>query len=166
MKKLFVGFLAVALIVMGACELFAHSQPTPASGSTVSPDIQGPYYSVNGLQVFKYHVQMATNASTTCSILSPSATSTLTFLAFNVASSSSNATIWEVGTDPSSAYATTTLIGTKFSIAAGGTASWIASTTASTGSPIYGPKTYVNLKVGSPGVGYPRGFCDATFTVL
>lgn len=166
----FVGILAALGLITG---LFALNQ-TPATtvvdnsqpaGSVSSPDIQGPYYSVNGLVVFKSRIAMTKNASTTCSFRSPAATSTLSLLTSNVASSSSSATIWEFGTATNS-FSTTTLIGTTYSLAAGAKAAWVASTTVTGGSLILAPNTAVNLKVGAPAPGFPQGTCDAVFTVL
>lgn len=157
--------------VIGAAILFTgyHMNPTSSvpqqqPGAVSGPDIQSPYYSVNGQVVFKYHNAFALNASTTCAVKSPNATSTLGFTA-NISSSSPSATIYELGT-ASDPFSTTTLIGTKMSIAAQALGSWVGSTTpASTGLVFISPNTWVNLKGGSPTVS-PKGTCNYTFTVL
>lgn len=139
------------------------NEPTP--GAVASPDVQGPYYSVNGLATYKYHTPMTKNASTTCAMKSPAATSTLVTLAYTIASSSSAATIWELGTAVNP-FSTTTLIGTKYNVAAGAQAAVVGSTTPSTGYPILAPNTWVNLKIGAPAAGFPLGYCDSEFIVL
>lgn len=171
--KTFTGFIVGMIVASGVffAGFYTSQLSVPAQqqqqqvGANPGPDISSPYYSVNGLVVFKNHVAMTPNASTTCAMRSPTATSTLSLLAFTVASSSSSATIWEFGsaTDP---FSTTTLIGTKYNLAAGAQGSVMGSTSPSTGSPIYAPNTWINLKVGAPGANYPKGFCDSTFTVL
>lgn len=174
-KKGNVGFLVVILIaVVLAVVSFVvmsrenHPEVSPV-GAIPGSDIPGPGYSVNGQFQFKYHDTFNMVGSTTCSRLSPSATSSLGFFSANVSSSSPNATIYELGTaaaggaDP---FATTTLIGTKFSVGAAAGMSITGSTTPTTvGSVILAPNTRVNFKGGSPTV-FPKGTCNFTFNVF
>lgn len=164
----FVSFI-VGMMVVALAVLLVGSYKTPTPGATPGADINSPYYSVNGLVTFKYHDAFTTVASTTCSRVSPAATSSLSFFSANVSSTSPVATIYELGTAAiggADAWATTTLIGTKYSVASANGMSITGSTTPSaTGSVILGPNTRVNLKGGTPSVS-PKGTCDFTFTVL
>lgn len=171
MKNIFIGAVIGGLLLGAGFLLHGNAAPVatdPTSqptGSVSSPDIQGNTYSVGGLTEWHYRSLMLKNASTTCSFKSPSSTSTLQYYGVSVASSSVAATIWEIGT-AANAYSTTTLIGTKYNLAAGAQGSFVGSTTPSTGFPVIAPNTYVNLKVGAPAGGFPQGACDAQFIAL
>lgn len=171
--KTFLSFVAGAVLVLGSFLFGAHSvnQSVPTPGASAGPDINSEYYSVNGQVVFKYHdaFVVAAAASTTCSRVSPNATTSLSFFSANISSTSPAALAYELGTAAiggSDAWATTTLIGTKYAVPAANGMSITGSTTpSSTGSVILGPRTRVNFKGGSPTVA-PKGTCNFTFTVL
>lgn len=168
MKNTILGFIAGAIVVALGFLYFSPSvlAPAPQVGAVSSPDIQGPYFSTNGLQFWSYHIAMRQTASTTCTMKSPAATSTLVEGGVKFSSGVAAATIVELGQSVSP-NATTTLIGTTYSVAAGAQASIVASTSPQTGagftSITFAPNTYFNVKV-TPGAN--PGVCDAEFMVL
>lgn len=177
MKNIIIVVLTgIVLVAAGFLILQDNATPavqdvqTPDSGSVTSAEVPGNVFSVGQRVQWEYHNQMRPNASTTCSFVSPGSTSTLSSLTAQVASSSSVANILEFATSLVSSFATTTLIGTTYNIAAASPASIVASTTLLNGSPLLGPNTRVNVKVGQYGSsgarGYPVGTCNAVFTVL
>lgn len=139
-------------------------------GSAVSADFPQAQYSFGGLIQYAYHKPMTPNASTTCSFTTPPATSTVTLLSWKISSSSSAANIVETGYSTTGIDATTTLLGTTYNVAGGAQGSAVASTSPTTGTPIFAPNTHISIKVGQYGAsgnnGYPQGTCDAEFYVL
>lgn len=169
MKTFFAGVAVAVVALLGGFYVGAtHSATAPQVGAVSSPDIQGPYFSTNGLTFYSYHIAMTKNASTTCAMKSPGATSTLTEAGIKIASSSSSQIIVEMG-QAVNGYSTTTLIGTTQTVAAGAQATILASTSPQTGagfaSITFAPNTYFNIKL-TPGANYPSGTCDAMFMVI
>ena len=174
MKNIIIGAIAAVVLLGGGFFAGLSSQPAqvPAvqPGSAVSADFPQPQYSFGGLVQYAYHVAMRPNASTTCAFTTPPATSTATVLGWKIASSSSAANIVETGYSTTGIDSTSTLLGTTYNVAGGATASVVASTSPSTGTPIFAPNTHISIKVGQYGSsgasGYPVGSCDAEFYVL
>jgi hypothetical protein len=141
-------------------------------GSVSSPDIQSPYFSVGGLPIWAQRTNSLTQASTTvCSIQSPAATSSLLFagIEFDVASTSATYVELARATTP---YATTTRIGSTYTIAANAQANIVASTTGSVAgdATIFPPNSYFNVKVSwataATSASVPRGSCGVMWAAM
>lgn len=149
-KNILIGVVGV-ILGCGATLAVYHPTPTvqPKVGAISSPDIPSPYLSWGGVRSWAGHTDILANASTSCSFQSPNATSSLDYASFTIgASTTANAIIIEMGVanDPNS---TTTLIGTKYSLAASNQVTVVASTSNATGAGIvFAPNQYFNIKVG------------------
>lgn len=130
-----------------------------------------------GGQTHCYYRQSFNSASTTiCSFPNYIASSTLANATVNVTTGTSSAMIIEMGKATTNA-ATTTLIGAKFTLAAGDTPTIVASTSPVTTSGLTafspvattGPTSYFNVKAGGPaGAGTLNlfaGTCDAEYVL-
>lgn len=133
----------------------------PIVGAVAGPDLASPYFAYGGVRHWAYKTSMSSAiASTSCTIATPVATSTLvaSTASFDTFGTTSVAVIgWSAGIQ-----ATTTTIG-SIQITGGGQGLVLASSTASTF--IVPPNTYINVKVPG-GVGWtaaPTGTCIAVF---
>lgn len=172
MKNIIIGAIAAVVLLGGGFYAGLFSQPAQAPttdnvqpGAVVGPDVQGNQWSVGSLVQWEYHIAMRPNASTTCQFISPGATSTLASLTAKISSSTTGANIVEFGTSVGG-FATTTLYGTTYNVAAGAQASIVASTSPTTGNPVLGPNTKISVKVGNYGATAPQGTCNVKFNVL
>lgn len=139
-----------------------------AYGAVSSPDIQGNEFSVGTQTHWEYHFKATANASTTCSVKSPAATSTLDRMSLKMASSSSNGLTIELG-KATDGFSTTTLIGTTFVPGTAIPFEYQASTTNTTtgNRQVITPNTFLNLKIGGGAVdGAIVGTCNYTFTEM
>lgn len=112
--------------------------------------------------------------TTVCSIQSPAATSTLVYAGIQMNVSSSSAEILDIA-QATTAYASTTKIGTTYNVAAGAQATVVASTSPAAGAAtLFAPNTFLNFKTqgGTTGeaasaaasAGYvPTGACSFEF---
>lgn len=127
-KFVLVGLTA---LIVGLA-VFAFAKPkviTQTLGATPGADNYNECTSQNGVQTCMYKRALATATTTPCSILSPSATSTLAFATLRTSVATSTATTWTLA-KATSAYATTTRLG-LFSLASGAFGTMSASTTPS-----------------------------------
>lgn len=148
--------VSVLVVVLG---FFALNKPVVVEqivGSASSPSVINGAMEINGVTTYFYSSKMA-NASTTCSQRSPrNATTTLRYAAAKFTNTYGGSFDVQWGTDPNSAFATTTSFGYKAAaIASGDVGSFVASTsplsTATLEDPYYllAPGTWVNFKIGS-----------------
>tara|TARA_R110000868_G_scaffold75379_2_gene217553 strand:+ start:2120 stop:2752 length:633 start_codon:yes stop_codon:yes gene_type:complete len=121
---------------------------SPVLGALSGPDLPYPYLSVGGVREWASKVDMTTAvSSTTCSILSPVATSTIMYAGASLSTIAST-TVFEIGYDATSPNATTSLLVTKNLTL--GTQDTISAST--TNQIILSPNTRVNYKVGGGSV--------------
>lgn len=164
-KNAVIGGLVGLAALFGGLFLLTPEPPTPAPpqlGALSSPDIASPYLSFGGVREWAYTTSM-TNASTTCAIQSPAATSTLVAATFYVTVAPTTTPQFEIG-NATTAFATTTSLA-KHHFSANTFRSVIATTsvTALTDG-IVPPSTYVNVKQGGGGGSFvPTGVCKAVF---
>lgn len=160
------GIVAVGALVLNG----KPATPSTPAGAISGPDIPSPYLAWGGVAIYGGSQSLAV-ASTTCSIQSPAATSTLLFAAAAVSRSSTGATLqyeWGIGANR---YSTTTSLGIG-TIASGAQGTVVASTTnANTGDIVdqqlvLAPNSWVNLKVGSTTPTNEAGKCYAQFIAL
>jgi hypothetical protein len=132
-----------------------------------NPDLQSPYFSFGNVTRWANNVTLTQNASTTCSLQSPAATSTLVSGGIRFATASSSALLVEIGRS-SSPNATTTLIGTAYTVGAGAQATIVASSSPAAGDAVvFSPNTYFNVKIGAGSTGsLPVGSCHAVWEVF
>ncbi len=165
-NKLSVAAIILALILGGIGALKNHivvenTTPAKSVGSATSPDISSPYFSVGDVIQWKGKTTALTQATTTiCAIQSPAATSTLVTAGIRLSVSSTTASIIQMA-NSTTAFATTTQIGTDVAVAANAFTTIIASTTAAN---IFAPSTWfvVGMK-GNSGTFSPTGICQATW---
>ena len=147
-------------------------QDAPTLGAVSGPDFFFDYFNLNGVKTYATSKSLAQATTTVCSIRSPiGATSTLAFgaIRFNIASTS--ATYLEIA-KATTAFATTTRIGSTYNFAASAQATIVASTTGSVAGDgtIFAPGEYLNIKTSwsvPAGVGsVPTGVCKATFVAI
>lgn len=165
--KVLIGAVVGVVGVIGAQVLIAPTV-SPTLGSLAGPDIASPYLNWGGARIYHGGMALTQGASTTCSIQSPSSTSTLLAagIKFDVATSSGTMFI-EIG-KASDAYSTTTLIGTKYALTNSAQDFISASTSPAAGKPeVFGPNTYFNVKIGGTqaitSATQPVGRCQAEF---
>lgn len=128
-----------------------------------NPDLNTPYFSFGNVRRWASNVSLTQNASTTCALQSPAATSSLVAAGIRFQVASSSALLVEMG-NSSSAFATTTLLG-RFTVGAGAQATIIASTSPAAGDAIvFSPNTFFTVKIGQGATGsLPVGSCHATW---
>lgn len=143
------------------------TQGTQTYGAVAGPDLYSPYLCVNGVCQWFNHIPMAQATTTLCAIKSPAATSTLGRSTVNFAISTTSATILTIA-KASTPYATTTIIGTAYAIAANAPATVIASSSPAAGAvTVFGPNQYLVVGLqGGIGTFTPTGTCNATFETI
>lgn len=166
-KNIIVACVAIVL-TCGVAFATLHTEkveaPSTSLGAVSSPDIPSPYVSWGGVRNWAGHTDVLANASTTCSIQSPAATSTLDYASISFVTASTSALQIEFGSD-TTGFATTTRIGNLLTLAASSQGTFVASTTNAANSPlIFAPNTYMNVKIGGGGVGTTAvGNCQAAW---
>lgn len=142
-------------------------------GAVSSPELNSPFWSVNGVTSFYSRAKMRQATSTLCSFKSPTATSTLDHLTAIFSTTAGYATQYAWGNDPT-AFSTTTIIVAPYAFASGARGEIVASTTkitAFTQNGVVPPNTFINLKLSTSTAGAsatyaPVGTCEAIFTTL
>lgn len=175
-KNIVIVLIAVVVSVGGSI-LFVHPSTdgkTVTLGSAATPDLPFSYLkwgAGTGVQTWPIAVNFTQNASSTCNIQSPNATTTLNSFGVEIDNASSTATIWEIG-QSATPNATTTLIGTKTTLAASLQYFIQASTTPTAGAvTVFAPNTWLVVKAGggitagdaAAGGFVPTGTCGAVF---
>jgi len=142
-------------------------------GSASSPSVIDGCMDVNGMVTCSYSTattltSVGVASSTACSFRSPSATSTLVYASYKVASTSATATYLEIGKGTSYFSTTTLLASGTISADVKGTFYTVATTTSSGGSTVDGaftitPSNWVVFRTG--GSLQTGGVCKAEFIV-
>lgn len=160
------GALALAALLVGVVALNS-AVPTqvvdnePKAGAITGPDSYNDYYNFNGQVYYPRVVALSRATTTPCVVKSPSATTTILRIAFNVTTPTSSAATLTIATSTLSS-ATTSLIAV-LSLAAGaqGTPHWDPGNN----NALVAPNTYVTI--GASGVsqgGYTfGGSCSVMF---
>lgn len=174
MKNTYIITGVIALVFSGAFWLIAPgkvAQTVQQFGSLAGPDIPSPYLKWGGgigLVVRPTGVALTTATTTPCAIQSPAATSTLEVAGIRLDVSSSTATTWTIAR-ATTAFATTTQIGTNYTVAANTQAFINASTSPAAGAPeVFPPNNWLvfsetgGITSGDSGTGFvPSGECSA-----
>lgn len=166
------GGIALAVVVIWG-SFFAPVQnsinETTHVGSVASPDINSPYYSVGGVRTWKQHSGVLNQASTTiCSIQSPVSTSTLVYADLQLTTGTTTTILIDLAKDNTFA-ATTTKIGSSYTVTGGAYATIVGSTTPSTSagsdSLLFSPGQYFNVKYGGAqgSLNVLAGSCNAVW---
>jgi hypothetical protein len=161
-----IGLAVIAVLLGFSGFLYGHQtvpQPTQPFGAISSPDLPGNYIGVGGVRKWSYSQPFAAATTTVCAVQSPAGTSTLQSAGaqFDVSSTTaSTVTIAKATT----AFATTTQIGTDYAIAAGARAFIMASTSPTGELIVFAPNTWFVIGMrGGTGTFSPSGSCHATF---
>lgn len=169
MKDLLIIAGIAIVFAAGTTYVVTHLSPTVVSlGSNATPDIQSPYYTVGGDRVWKARSDSPVQATTTpCAFQSPAATSTLVSASVLLTVSSTTASIVTIA-KAANAFATTTLIGSQYSIGANAMATIVASTTISSGATsdtlTFAPSQWLVFGIqGNIGTFSVSGRCRAVF---
>ena len=137
-------------------------------GAVASPDIPSPYISWGGVAEYRAFAALKTATTTPCAIQTPAATSTFSFASFKVTTgTSTDATIWTIATS-TTAFATTTLVGT-FSLPAGATGEFAATSGATLITAPLLPNSWVVFGVAGTkpaGSSTLLGTCSAGFRLI
>ncbi len=138
-------------------------------GSASSPSVDGGCMNVNGIMDCFYRTNPI-SASTTCSIKSPSASSTLEHASLVLSSIPTGDTQWGIG-QSASRFATTTAIVAHYDVASGAQVAIVATTTVTALTDgVVAPNTYINFKLATTTATYtgwqPTGRCEALFRVI
>lgn len=144
-------------------------------GSVVGPDFYGPYWSVNDVQKYYLRTTLASSwtgtegTTTPCRIQAPlSGTSTLShgFVQVNEHATSSFIEMGkaEAATKFGNIFATTTLIGNKYDLAANTKVDINASSSTHTSNNIFGPGDWFVVRFGGGANQRPTGTCEVEFT--
>lgn len=171
MKKI-LSIVGVAVLLFLGVSFYAKVPTVPATfGAATSPDISSPYISFGNHPLWANHVTSLIQASSTvCSLQSPAATSTLISAGIQFTLASSSAVIVDLAKSASPA-ATTTKIGTTYTVGASNQATIVASSTGSVAgdATIFAPNTYFVVKMDG-GVGSannaPIGSCYALWSAF
>lgn len=170
-----IAALCVALVwSLNRPDTIVYEPGEPSLGALAGPDISSPYLRWGDVAVYKAAQTMGTASTTVCALQAPSATSTLLVgsAKFDVSSTTATAITLAKAT---TAFATTTDLGTQplaanaqasFVITATttpGGAAWDISDTATT----FAPNTWLTVGMkGGNGTFSPTGTCTATWQVL
>lgn len=164
-----VAVLVVGVIVGFGGASFAHTSKveTPSFGALAGPDIASNYLKWgggNGVRVYPTARALSTATTTVCAIQSPAATSTLRYFGIKFDVSSTTASIITIA-KATTAFATTTQIGTDYNIAANAQGFIQASTSpAADAATVFAPNTWIVVGMrGGTGTFSPTGACQATF---
>lgn len=180
-NKIIVGLVVVAILLGGFGAIKQSKNITQVRevvkevvGSSTGPDSPSPYQKYGGgygVRTWKYGYALTQATTTPCAFLSPAATSTLLSAGLKLDVASTSATVWTFA-QATSAYATTTAIGTDYAVAASAKAFVQASTSpAALARTVFAPNTYLVIGVRggdsngdtSPDGLIPSGSCNATF---
>lgn len=162
-KTIITAGLVAVIAATGAVFATKKDVQVPNIGAA-SPEFITNYISVGGMRQWSYKAAMA-SASTTCSFLSPAATSTLLYAGatFTNTYGGSFDVAWGKAADP---FATTTSLGYKpAAITSGDQGTFVATSSGATieePTSVIAPSTYVNFKIGSSSPTL-AGTCVATF---
>ena len=147
-------------------------------GAVSGPDYYLPYFNNNGIINYSNSVKMNTASTTLCSIKSPTATSTLAFASVRMDRASTSASTITIA-QATTAFASTSSIGSDYAVLAAQGVALTASTTDNGGNDIrnekyiFTPSQYLNVTIkgvdtkGNEATGFtPTGYCKAVFTEL
>jgi len=161
----------LALLVAGAV-FFSASAPKEINVAAMpGNEFQQDSLIVGGVEVVRKSTSIKQATTTVCAIKSPSATSTLTHAAIRVDVASSTATIFDLA-KATTAFATTTALGTAHAVGAGTQDFILASTSPAAGDAVVlAPNSFIvfgarqGISSGdAAGTGFvPRGECQAEF---
>jgi hypothetical protein len=136
-------------------------------GALAGPDIPYPYIRFGNVMFWAQAQNMATATTTICALQGPSATSTLFFASANIKTSSTTASLVTIA-KASTAFATTTIIGSQYNLAANDSALITASSTsvlAEGTADFTGDQWLVVGMQGGTGTMSPTGTCQALWIV-
>lgn len=136
---------------------------TARVGALVGPDISSPYLSFGGVREWAYSTAAKSTGSTTCSFISPAATTSLVAASASFSRLAST-TVVEIGYSASNSWSTTTLMSLSGASLTSLGGQIVASSTASAF--IVPPQTYINTKIGAgdtAGTVTPVGQCKVVF---
>ena len=178
--------VAIGIVLIGKPQVnvsVAPSSPTPVQvnvpkydvaqtvsklGAVSGPDFWYRVISMNGVQYWNESKDMLTATTTLCSFMTPSATTSLQFVSFQIYTGTSTAATIDIATS-TTAYATTTNLVSGKAVAASsqGYAVWTP-TGGSLDDTILSPNVYVNIKTAGAGLGgYTfRGKCKVSGIIL
>lgn len=135
-------------------------------GALASPDIPYNWFSFGDVRRFAYTQTLNQASTTVCSFLSPASTSTLISASLQITTGTTTQLLWDIAksTVPD---ATTTAIGTSFTVASNKQATIVASTTPTAEATTIEPSRYLNFKYGGANgsLNVLVGTCKATFEV-
>lgn len=158
----------IAVLVVLAHGAFFPSSTTVVKeqiGSLAGPDIPSPYLRWGNVAVYKGAMNMTAATTTICAIQAPAATSTLLTSQMRFDVSSTSASVITIA-KATTAFATTTIIGTAYSIAANAQAFIQASTSPTGPALVFAPNTYLVVGIqGGIGTFSPTGTCQASWEV-
>lgn len=170
------GLVGVAIVHNGSHT--APVQPEQPVGALASPTIPANYLSVNNVRTEYRFARFHTTArdgiasSTVCSILPPTASSTLALATFNVSNAATTTYYMQIATSTSPSATTSPLAGWSSITSTGSTTpylNWTPPQTASSngGSINGGGGIFVNFAISSSGIlkGLIDGTCSAVFNV-
>ncbi len=142
------------------------SQEAEVAIGGTNPDIPSTYLKWGqgfGVRLYASSLPLTTSTTTVCAIQSPAATSTLQSGGVLFTTSSTTAAVVTLA-KATTAFATTTVIGNEYTIAADGQALIIASTTPTDGVTVFAPSSWFVVGMqGAPDFYSPVGRCHATF---
>ena len=152
MNKNVIISLGIALSLVLSIWAINHKQVVvqqPDSTNQVVGSVASPYLQIGGTTLYGGGEQLRTGTSTVCVIQSPAATSTLISAGVNFRLASTSAVMVDLA-KATTVYATTTMIGTAYSIAASAQATIVASSTAGIAGDvgIFAPNTFFMVKYG------------------
>lgn len=168
--KTSIAALVLAALALGAV-LFLGPEPvveTPL-GAVSGPDSSFPCESHNGVTRCFATMGMRVGTTTTCSLKSPNASSTLVTSQARFIIASSSAALVEMGRASDNGATTTLLARQNFAAGAGGSLIATTSATALTDG-IVAPNSFINVRItgagGATAATAPTGVCQATFEVF
>jgi hypothetical protein len=164
-----IGVIAVvASIFLGGTQVVKDTvhEVEVKTGSVASPEIQSPYVSVGGQRMWRQKADISTGTTTICAIQAPAGTSSLRYYALSETVSSTTASVITIA-KATTAFATTTLLGSQITVAANAQTTIVGSTTAAqqtAGADVFAPNTWLVFgQQGGTGTFSPIGQCSAHF---
>lgn len=168
MKNTFIVGLA-GIIIAGVALILPnlHQAPATLGGSGAIDSVS--YHCWAGVCHFYGSASLKAATTTPCAIQAPAATSTLSATGIRLDVSSSTATVWDIA-KASTAYATTTALGTAYTVS-GGAQAFVQASTSPGANTVLAPSSWVvfgarqGITAGDAGTGFvPSGTCFASFT--
>lgn len=175
-KEIILGIVIASLVIVGVSYVnrpivnvnVPENVPAINLGAVPGPEITGNRFRLGGLELYADSIKAQTSTTTVCAIRSPvEATSTLDFASIDLSTSSTTGMTLGLA-KATTAFATTTAIGSEYTVVANAQVNIVASTTPGVAgaATTFAPGNWFVIKAyGGTGTYSPVGYCKASWKI-